>query len=158
MTVYDLVDLLSEHRFFHGLDKDTIHLLRSCAQNAHLREDEYLFRTGEPADTFYVVRQGLVALELSAPARKTLVLETVGEDGVLGWSWLVPPYKWFCDARAVEPTDVVVLDGACLRAKCDADPALGYALLTRVSRVMHERLQATRVRLLDLYGGPGAHL
>ena len=100
----------------------------------------------------------LVALELTAPGRAPLVLETVGEDGVLGWSWLVPPYKWFCDARAVEPTDVVVLDGACLRGKCDADPALGYALLTRVSQVMHERLQATRVRLLDLYGGPGAHL
>jgi CRP/FNR family cyclic AMP-dependent transcriptional regulator len=66
----------------------------------------------------------------------------------------VPPYRWAFDARAVEPTAAVALDGACLRGKCDEDPALGYALLQRFSLVMVERLQAARVRLLDVYGAP----
>jgi CRP/FNR family transcriptional regulator, cyclic AMP receptor protein len=72
----------------------------------------------------------------------------------VGWSWLVPPYRWVFDARAVAPTSAMAFDAVCLRGKCDADPALGFDLMQRVARVMYERLQAARVRLLDLYGAP----
>jgi CRP-like cAMP-binding protein len=152
----DLAQLLAEHPFFAGLDRDALDLLVACAQNAHVREGDMLYRDGEPADRFYVVRRGRVALELAAPGREPLVVETVDAGEVVGWSWLVPPYRWTGDGRAVEDCSLVVLDGACLRGKCDADPRLGYQLLTRVAHVMLERLQATRVRLLDLYGTPRA--
>ena len=84
------------------------------------------------------------------------VVDTVDEGEVVGWSWLVPPYRWFFDARAVEEVSAVSVDAACLRAKCDQDPALGYALMQRVARVMYQRLQSARVRLLDLYGADHA--
>ena len=113
-----------------------------------------LFRTGEPANTFYVIRHGRVALDIHDPRRGTLVIASLGEGEVAGWSWLVPPYQWMFDARAVSPVSAVALDGACLRGKCDQDPALGYALMQRVSHVMYERLQDARMRLLDLYGSP----
>jgi hypothetical protein len=79
-------------------------------------------------------------------------------DGeLLGWSWLVPPYRVAFDARAMAATHAIALDGACLRGKCEADPALGYALLKILSTVFVERLQDTRLRLLDVYGkGTGA--
>ncbi len=63
---------------------------------------------------------------------------------MLGWSWLVPPYTYFFDARAVTPVSATALDGACLRGKCEADPELGYQLLKRVTAEMYKRLQSAR--------------
>jgi CRP-like cAMP-binding protein len=145
--------LLQGHPFFSGLDGDALELVAGCAINVHFAPDEYLFRLGDPADRFFVVRQGRVALELHVPGKGQRVVDTVEEGQVLGWSWLVPPHRWFLDARAVTHTSAVSIDGVCLRDKCDEDPALGYAFMQRVAHVMYHRLQSSRVRLLDLYGG-----
>lgn len=124
------------------------------ARNEHVRAGEYLFREGGAAEHFYVVMHGRVALELLSPGAGALVLDSAGDGEVLDWPWLIPPHRWLFDGRAVEPTSVVSLESACLRGKCDADPRLGYALVQRVAQVMSDRLLATRVRLLDLYGSP----
>lgn len=145
--------LLVTHPFFAGLGGDAIEIISGCATNVHFEPDHYVFRLGDPADRFFVVRHGRIALELHAPGTGRHVLDTIEDGGVLGWSWLVPPYRWFLDARAVVPTSAISLDGVCLREKCDEDPVLGYALMQRVTHVMYQRLQSTRVRLLDLYGG-----
>jgi CRP/FNR family cyclic AMP-dependent transcriptional regulator len=149
-----LAQYLPEHPFFAGLDDSAMELVVGCARNVHFHEGAVLFRTGEPADTFYVIRHGRVALDIHDPRRGTLVIATLDEGEVVGWSWLVAPYEWVFDARATTEVSAVALDGACLRGKCDADPALGYALMQRVSHVMYERLQDARMRLLDLYGSP----
>lgn len=144
--------LLTEHPFFEGLDESTVHLLEDCSHNVHFQQGEYLFREGEAADRFFVLRHGRVALDVHVTGRGDHVLDTVEEGDVVGWSWLIPPYQWFFDARAVQDVSAVSIDASCLRAKCDEDPRLGYALLQRVAQVMYHRLQSTRVRLLDLYG------
>jgi CRP/FNR family cyclic AMP-dependent transcriptional regulator len=142
---------LPGHPFFVGLDPDAFALIAGCAVNVHFRPDEYLFHEGDPADTFFVLRSGQVAIEMRGPT-EGVVLDTAHEGDVVGWSWLVPPYRWTFDARAVTHTGAIAFDGECLRAKCEADPALGYALLQRVVQVMSSRLHSARVRLLDLYG------
>ena len=93
-----------------------------------------------------------MAIETFVPRRGAVVIETLHEGDLLGWSWLFPPYRNAFDARAITTTHTISFDGACLRGKADADPALGYALMKLFSAVMLERLQETRVRLLDLYG------
>ena len=143
---------LPEHPFFAGLDDDTIAFISGCAKNEHVRKGKLLFKEGKPADAFYVVRHGAVALEVHTPERGPIVIDRLGDGDVVGWSWLVPPYRWVFDARAVQETSLVAFDGACLRGKCEDDPALGYALMQRVSMVMFDRLKTARVRLLDLYG------
>ena len=148
-------DLLAEQPFFAGFGAEELELVAGCAVNLRVDAGRYLFREGDPADRFFLLRHGRVALEVGSPHGR-LVVETLDEGDVVGWSWLVPPYRYFFDARAVQPTTAVVFDGACLRDKCEADARLGYALLRRVSEVMLSRLQATRVRLFDLYGAPGA--
>lgn len=149
-------ELLREHPFFAGLDDEALALIAGCAANRHMHAGQYLYREGDPAETFFVIRHGRIALEANRPAGGAVVIETVEDGEVLGWSWLIPPHRWLFDARVVEDTSAVVFDGTCLRGKCDADPVLGYALLQRVAQVMLSRLQAARVRLLDLYGVPGA--
>ncbi len=111
----------------------------------------YLFREGEDANHFYLVRRGRVALEVSAPQRKPIVVDTVEEGDILGWSWLVPPYRWRFSARAVDTTIAIALDGTCLRAKCEENHDLGYELLKRFALVMVRRLEHTRLQLLDVY-------
>jgi CRP/FNR family transcriptional regulator, cyclic AMP receptor protein len=143
---------LSAHPFFADVDADSIAELAGCAINRHIRPGEYLFREGGGADHFFVITRGRIALELFSPATGPHVLDSAGEGEVLDWPWLIPPHRWFFDARAVEETSVVSLDAACLRGKCDADPRLGYALMLRAAQTMSHRLQATRVRLLDIYG------
>jgi CRP/FNR family cyclic AMP-dependent transcriptional regulator len=149
-------DLLLQQPFFADLDRPTVLMLEGCAHNVHMQAGGYLFREGEPANTFYLVRRGRVALEVHAPGSGDHVLDTVEEGQVLGWSWLVPPYRWFFDARAAADVSAVAVDATCLRAKCTEDPALGYALMLRVAHVMYQRLQSSRMRLLDLYGGRDA--
>jgi CRP-like cAMP-binding protein len=154
MTIRDLEHLLPDHPFFEGFDHETIALLAGCAHNVHFRPDELVFQEGQRADAFYLVRHGRVAIELHRPAGGPRILDTVEEGGVLGFSWLVPPYRWVFDARATEDTRAVSFDATCLRAKCEADPAVGYALMSRVAGLMLDRLLAARLRLLDLYGSP----
>jgi hypothetical protein len=91
-------------------------------------------------------------MQMESPGQGAIVTDTMDEGEVVGWSWLVPPYRFFADGRAVTPVSATALDGACLRGKCEADPELGYQLLKRVTSVMYQRLQSTRIRLLDLYG------
>ena len=143
---------LPDHPFFAGLAPDALAVLAGCATNVSFAPGAYLFREGAPADQFYMIRRGRVALEVHSPSTGTMTVDTADAGDVVGWSWLVAPYSWLFDARAVEATGAVAFDGTCLRDKCDRDPKLGYELMKVVTQVMFSRLVAARVRLLDLYG------
>ena len=141
---------------FEGLSPEELQLLAGCASNVHFDQGAVLFREGDAADTFYLIRHGSVALEMFVPARGPAIIETLEAGEVVGWSWLFPPYRWHFDARALTPIRATAFDGACLRGKCEDDPRLGYALMARFAQVLIERLQWTRLRLLDLYGHDGS--
>jgi CRP/FNR family transcriptional regulator, cyclic AMP receptor protein len=147
-----LEPVLAEHPFLKGLEPRFIQLIVSCASNLRFNAGEHLFREGQEAGQFYIIRHGKVAIELAAAQRGVINIQTVGEGDILGWSWLIPPYLWRFDARAVELTRVIALDGKCLRAKCEEDHQLGYEFLKRFSHIIAQRLEATRLQLLDLYG------
>ncbi len=144
--------VLAEHPFFSGIDPRYLELVVGCASNLRLNAGEFIFHEGEEADHFYLIREGKVSLEVSAPGRARLTVHTLGGGDILGWSWLVPPYYWRFDARAEELTRAIVLDGKCLRDKCEADHELGYELLKHVVSDFGRLLDATRFRLLGLYG------
>jgi CRP/FNR family transcriptional regulator, cyclic AMP receptor protein len=147
-----IAEYLPHHPFFAGLDESVATLVAGCAVNVHFRPGQHLFREGAPADTFYVIRHGRVSIEVRPAAGPPVVVDTAHDDDVLGWSWLVPPYRWRYDARATEQTSAIAFDGACLRGKGQDDPEIGYALLQRVVTVMATRLHSARTRMLDLYG------
>jgi CRP/FNR family cyclic AMP-dependent transcriptional regulator len=144
--------IIAEHPFLKGLSPSQLQLVAGCASNIRFDAGSYIFREGEEANAFYIIRQGKVALEMNAVQRGAMNIQTLGEGEILGWSWLIPPYSWRFDARAIELTRAIALDGKCLRAKCEQDHDLGYAVLSRFVDILCQRLDATRFQLLDLYG------
>ncbi|HXW89854.1 MAG TPA: cyclic nucleotide-binding domain-containing protein [Terriglobales bacterium] len=146
-----LQGILADHPFARGLKDGHLALLVGCASNIRFEADQVVFREGEEANQFYLIREGKMAIELFAAERGSINILTLTEGEVLGWSWLVPPYRWRFDARAIQSTRAIALDGKCLREKCERDHDLGYELLKRVVPTMEERLQATRLQLLNVY-------
>jgi CRP/FNR family transcriptional regulator, cyclic AMP receptor protein len=147
--------LVEEAPALRSLAPDHRQTLVGCARNCTFEPGERILREGDPADAFYVIREGAVAIETEVPGRGAVVMQTLHDGELLGWSWLVPPYRTAFDARSVGTTHALALDGACLRGKCESDPALGYDLMKLISTVFVERLQDTRLRLLDMYGNDG---
>ncbi len=147
-----LEHIIKEHPFFAGLPEEFCSLIGGCAKNERFEAGQYLFHEGDPAQWFYLVRHGRVALELTAPGRGSLTFHTLGPGEILGVSCLLPPYRWSYDARAVELTRTISMDAGCVRAKCEADHDLGYDIMKRFMPVLIQRLQATRLQILDVYG------
>ena len=147
-----LEPILRAHPFLEGLDPRFIELITGCASNVRFNAGEFLFHEDEEANQFYIIRQGKVAVEAHAAGMDPLIIQTVGDGEILGWSWLIPPYYWHFDARAAELTRAIALDGKCLRQKCENDHELGYELLKRFTNIITQRLEATRMQLLDFYG------
>jgi CRP-like cAMP-binding protein len=143
--------LLKEAAFFQGFDDATLNLILPCVSTKSFDAGQYILHDGDAADTFYLIRHGTVAIELAAPPRGRLVLQTLTEGDLLGWSWLVPPYRWSFDARAVSLVRALGLDARRLRTLCEQNHDFGYALLQRYIRVMAARLTAARLQMLDLY-------
>jgi CRP/FNR family transcriptional regulator, cyclic AMP receptor protein len=146
-------DLLVAHPFLAGLPADRMERLSYWSRRQTFRAGARLFEEGGHADRFWLIRDGRVALDLHCP-RETVVVEMLGPGTVLGWSWLFAPYRWHFGATAVADTLAVELDGPAVRDLCAADPALGFELTTRFLAVVVERMQTTRIRLLDLYRNP----
>jgi CRP/FNR family cyclic AMP-dependent transcriptional regulator len=144
--------LLEEAPAFEGLTDEQLDLIAGCALNRVFAAGEHLLREGEPANEFFAIRHGTVALETFVPQRGAVMIETLHGGDLLGWSWLFPPHRTVYDARALGVVRAVAFDGACLRGKCEEDPRLGYELMKRFTGIIVERLQATRLRLLDVYG------
>ena len=149
----NIEQLLMEHPFLAGMDPGMIKLLAGCSTNVVFKAGEFIIREGGDADKFFFIRSGKVVVETFIPPKGALAIRTRTAGEIFGWSWMVPPYKWHFDARAVELTRAVAVDGACLRGKCEDDHDLGYELMKRFASVIAERLEATRLQLLDIYGG-----
>jgi CRP-like cAMP-binding protein len=148
----DLKKILAEHPFFKGLEEEYLTLIVGCASNVRFNAGKTVLREGEEANHFYLIRSGKVSLQLITPNKGPLIIETLDEGDILGWSWLVPPYTWHFNAKAMELTRMIALDGKCLRDKCENDHHLGYELLKRFGDIMIKRLESTRLQLLDIYG------
>ena len=148
----NLKSVLAEHPFLNGMSEAQLELLVGCASNVVFKAGEFIIREGADAEKFYIIRHGKVLIETHLPQKGTIIIRSRTAGEILGWSWLVPPYRWHFDARAVEVTRAIALDGKCLRQKCEEDHDLGYEIMKRFALIIAERLEATRLQLLDIYG------
>ena len=155
MSQQSIEDYLSEHAFFSGLDDSFVKFLSNSAAELQIKKGEVLFKQGTHADKFYLLRNGQVSVQVPALMGPSLEIQSLGEDQILGWSWLIPPYKWNFNARAVEDSELLEFDGAVILARCEEDPKFGYELFKRFAALMSERLDAARQKIMDQWNPPG---
>lgn len=141
--------VLSTNVVFRSMTPDDLDWLAGCASRRSFEAGEYVLREGQPADTFYLLRSGQVALEIHEPGRGTFTIQTLGAGDILGWSWLFQPFRWHLDARTLTPLDTIAFDAICIREKCDDDSRLGNILMRHFAQAIVQRLQATRLQLVQ---------
>ncbi|MCX5783933.1 MAG: cyclic nucleotide-binding domain-containing protein [Elusimicrobia bacterium] len=145
-------EIIKEHPFFKGLDQKYIELIAGCGFNAKYEAGDVICQEGEQARHFYMIRQGMVSIEIIGPGGKTMVVRSLEPGNIVGYSWLIPPYKYKFVNRVMEPSTLTVFDGNVIRSMCEKDPKMGYELLKRVTQVVVERLNNSRSQFFDLYG------
>ena len=148
-------DFLSLHPFFSGLDDQYIEFLAQSAVSKQIDEGGILFKQSTPADKFYLLRSGQVSVQVPALVGPVLEIQRIGENQVLGWSWLIPPYRWNFQARVVEDASFLEFDGRAILAHCEEDPRFGFEMLKRFAALMSERLEAARQKMMDEWNPPG---
>jgi CRP/FNR family cyclic AMP-dependent transcriptional regulator len=139
---------VAAHAFLRGLSVDALRALAGNAMFVSYAAGEQIFRENDPANRFYLIERGRVALESRREGNGTALIQIIGPGDVLGWSWLFPPYVWQFDARALEPVEAIFFYGTRLREQCEQDHKLGHELLKRVVAVVIQRLQSARTKLL----------
>ena len=144
-----LEQIVAEHPFLRGMSPAHLAILTDAAMLAEFEGGELLFREGDPANRFYLIREGQVVLESPSGEGSAVPIQVIGAGDVLGWSWLFPPYSWRFDARTVGPVKAIFFYGTRLREQCEADHDLGYELMKRMTAVVIQRLQGTREQLLQ---------
>jgi CRP-like cAMP-binding protein len=140
--------VVQDHPFFQGMKPEHLEIVAGCASELRFKPGQFLFHEGEPANQFYLIQSGRIALEAHEPADGTAPVQNLGAGEVLGWSWMFPPFVWHFQARALEPTRTIVLNGAHLLVTAERDHQFGYELMKRVAQVVVQRLQAARKQLL----------
>lgn len=138
------------HPFLRGLSDSHIEAIADCASPVQFSSGEVIFRQGEAADRFYLIRTGMVALLVRTDTLHDRRIQMLKEGDVLGWSWLFKPQEWAFDATAETPVRAIAIGGDCLKATFDEHPQLGLSVLYRIAEVMADRLQASRRQVTDL--------
>jgi CRP/FNR family cyclic AMP-dependent transcriptional regulator len=144
---------LAGHQFFRGMPAHHLAYLAEVTSLATFPARHRFFDAGSVAQHFWLIRAGQVALDLRAPGASRVVVEMIGRGEMVGVSWFFPPFQWQFGAVAVQPTEAFEIDAAAVRQRCDTDPDFGYQFTRRMIVVVARRLQATRIRLLDVCTG-----
>ncbi len=143
-----MADDLKSHTFLEGLDAGHLEILARIATKERFQTGQTIFRQRDEANGFYLIEKGLVSLDYELPRERCIQIQQIGPGEVLGWSWLAEPYQWQFSANVIEDVTASFFRASDLREQCRLDPKLGYALMERIARVLIERLQATRHKLL----------
>ncbi|MGA7672319.1 MAG: cyclic nucleotide-binding domain-containing protein [Nitrolancea sp.] len=147
-----LVSDLANQPYLAGLAPKYVELLADCATHVIWSAGETICTEGAAANSFYLIYHGKVAIEVDVPGPGVVTIETLDAGDVLGWSWLFPPYRWHFDVRATELTRMIEINASCLRTKIEEDHEFGFEMMRRFAQTIIERLQSTRLQLLDMYG------
>lgn len=146
-----LISLRERSQLLSKLTNTELDLFESLSREMTAADGEILFEEGADADTFYVVVDGRVALELTSAGRSPMIIQTLGPGELVGLSWLFPPHRWNWRARVVGASRLVVFDAVEVRRHCHENRDLALDVFQVVAAEMAERLHSTRLRLLDLY-------
>ncbi|MFP4571599.1 MAG: Crp/Fnr family transcriptional regulator [Desulfobacterales bacterium] len=137
--------ILGRTEAFRSLSDEEIGQIAEFSSLRDLEKDQQLFKEGTAADSLWVVAAGEIDLRFELPARQSTgaqTISTLSETGILGWSSLIPPYKYKLSAYCVSETcEVIRINGEDLLAHLKNNPELGYRVLSAMIRVVGNRFE-----------------
>jgi len=154
ISTEQLINAVRGHESLAGFEPQHIERLAPLGTEMRFQPDEVIFHEGDNSHFFYLIVAGRVALEAMAAGRPVRV-QTLNEGEEMGWSSLFSEGRTHFQARAVSLVRVIAFDGSQLRDMCENDPAFGYLVMKRLLSIVTERLDGTRMQLLDMYAEPG---
>lgn len=149
----EMIEFARVYRVLSELDPAQLKKLLPLAQEQHFSRGQLVFKEGDQSLYLHLIVAGDVALEMMAGAQAVPV-QTVHAGDAIGWSSLTPGNRTHFQARALSKVDTVSFSGELLKAACERDPAMGYALMKQLLELVTERLDAARMQLVDIYGKP----
>lgn len=155
MASKDIKQVLSDAPLFQGMSAEYVERLAAHASEKTVENGTCLFRSGDPAKHFYLLVEGDISIEIPAVSGPTLQVQRLTPVRVLGWSWLLPPFKWSFNARAEDESRVLEFDGEAVLEACESDPAFGFEVIKRFSRLMAERLDAAHKKMMEQWSPAG---
>jgi CRP/FNR family cyclic AMP-dependent transcriptional regulator len=148
----EIKDLLKNNLYFKDLEDEFINFLAENSTFTDYEQESFIFSVREPAECFYLILSGKVALQMFSHEKGEIVLEERTDGEILGWSWLKPPYKWRFDAFTLKNTKLIVFDANLIKKQMEANPRFGYKIQSIFFNIVVDRFQATRLRLLKELG------
>jgi len=155
MSERKILEVLASAPVFAGMDSAHLEQLAAAATETRVENGTCLFRSGDKAEHFYLLLEGEISIEIPAVAGPTLTVQHLAPVRVLGWSWLLPPYKWSFNARTETDARLLEFDGRKVLADCESDPAFGFEVIKRFSGLMAERLDAAHKKMMEQWRAPG---
>ncbi|MGD9044240.1 MAG: cyclic nucleotide-binding domain-containing protein [Desulfobacterales bacterium] len=103
-------------------------------------KDEILFREGEPADRFYMLRSGNVLLEQRISDKVTACVGSVKPGFSFGWSAMVDNGVYTTEAVCIEPSEIYSFKRDKINSLFEQDPKMGYLMYQRLLEIIKKRL------------------
>lgn len=151
MKATELREIVKNQDFLKDMKSEYLDILMGCVSYITYKKGHFILTQNGKADQFHIIHHGKVHIEVAAGDKGPVTIQVLSDGDVLGWSWLIPPYKWRFDALIVDPTTVLTFDGKFLREKCEEDHSFGFDMLKRMASVITYRLLFTRKELMDFH-------
>ena len=113
-------------------------------------DQEVIFRQGDAADRFYMVKRGKVLLEQKMTDLVTVSVGSIKSGYSFGWSTMIEAGHYTTDAVCAEPCDIYSIRGSRLRSLCEADPRLGFLLCQRLLVILKKRYDHRTGQFLEV--------
>ena len=147
----DILKEIESHILFRGISEKDVRSIAEFSREENFKKETFIFETGSPADAIYLIIKGRVSVEMHEPVRGSLILESLTRGQLLGLSWLTQPAHWVFDARCLDEVTVIRVEAKELGEFCDSHTEAGYIIMKNLALLIRDRLQATRLQLMDIY-------
>ena len=126
------------------LSQDAVERTLALGSRITLAPGEELFRLGTPASNLYLVERGRVRLTLPMQVRgkeEDVLVEERSAGQTVGWSALIPPFRFTLKATAPLETEVLAISREALREHFKLHPDVGCVVSLNLAAVIGQRLQ-----------------
>ncbi|MDE3198100.1 MAG: cyclic nucleotide-binding domain-containing protein [Acidobacteriota bacterium] len=129
--------------FLQGLSTGEAERILALGTRVTLESGEELFRLGADAKSIYLIAQGRIDLTMPMQIRgreQEVLVEERRQGQTLGWSALIPPYRFTLRAAAPLRSEVIAIPREALTGYFRKHPETGYIVTLNVAAVVGQRL------------------